>query len=738
MNQYPNPDNLSQAAREALISLAHCKGILHKGGPHTFLLEEVKLTPAIPTFSGPSSPIKYPPSILGGSPIKYSYYASPVRPYNYDSGQMGNFSYKEEKFSSVESMRTVKKEQHFLDEFEEERIRPQSKEKSPQRIIEEIDENEDEDMEKLRKHERDLMKKQMEINDELYSKAKQHLNGLIDPKTSNSENDRTARKGEILQNKDVIQPREEVKKKINEPNSKDPKDLKKESNPKEDLMKIINERSSKKKEDEASSKKTENELNSKKKEDNSLSKKIDDEKNIKKCINAEKSNLKQIEKNKEIEVEFSPTRQKTIENSNTAKVKDSPKLTKGVKSPDKKIDSSKQETSPEKDQQQNLNLVKISETKKLDNSEYFKQKGTKLLNEVLPSEDIVKKLQKEQNSPEFKEIKQKSNVQSPSKLNDESTTIIDQTLNSTIKKLYENFAKKDPESSTFENQNKSDILADSSREKTYSFSKESPKKKIENVDQSAEFNEENLLLDIYRISNTLQNKKTDNKQKRNNKSVTPIKNRNQTNKNYDDNLNKTQTIEVSIPKKKANKNSKQKQAKGISVDDILKSNQKTIKKNNYSPEQKMYKDIHRAKTPEKNSEIQVKTEMSQNENENISVEKFNKEFLRILAEKDRVWTQNRLKTISSHKEAKKEILIPKDIKQLLKKYKNLEKNQKNGKRNPEKNKNITPIRQRPQKVEIKRIGERLQSPEKPVVNPMKLFNILNKYIHIKTCTLEGN
>ena len=734
MNQYPNPDNLSQAAREALISLAHCKGILHKGGPHTFLLEEVKLTPAIPTFSGPSSPIKYPPSILGGSPIKYSYYASPVRPYNYDSGQMGNFSYKEEKFSSVESMRTVKKEQHFLDEFEEEeRIRPQSKEKSAHGIIEEIDENEDEDMEKLRKHERDLMKKQMEINDELYSKAKQHLNGLIDAKASNeSEFDRTTRKGQKSPKKDVIiQPSEEVKKIINEASFKDPKTIKTENNPKEDLMKIMNEKSSKKKEDEASSKKMEKEFNSKK-EDNSPTKKIEDEK---KCINSKKSNLKQSE---QVEVEFSPTKQKIIENS------DSPKLTKEAKSPEKKSDSSnvkpKKENSPEKDNKQNSNLVKTSETKKLDNSEFFKQKGAKPLKEVLPSEDIVNKMHKEQNSPEFKEIKQKSNAQSPSKLNDESTTIIDQTLNSTIKKLYENFAKKDQESSTFENQNKSDILADSSREKTYSFSKESPKKKIENVDESAEFNEENLLLDIYKISNSLQNKKTGNKPKKINKSVTPLKNRDQT-KKKDDNFNKTQTIEVSIPKKKANKNSyhsTQKQAKGISVDDILKSNQKTIKKNNYSPEQKKYKDIHRAKTPENNSEIQVKTEMSQNENENISVEKFNKEFLRILAEKDRVWTQNRIKTISSHNEAKKEILIPKDIKQLLKKYKNLEKTQKSGKQKIEKIKNITPIRQRPQKVEIRRIGERLQSPEKPILNPMKLFNILNKYIHAKTCTLEGN
>lgn len=722
MNPFPNPDNLSQAAREALISLAHCKGILHKGGPHTFLLEEVKLTPAIPTFSGPSSPIKYPPSILGGSPMKYGFYASPVRAYDYDSGQMtGNL------YSSVESMRTVKKEQHFLDEFEEEeRIRPQSKEKSPQRIIEELDENEDDDMEKLRKHERDLMKKQMEINDELYSKAKQHLNGLIDAKISNdSENDRTTRKGEMLQKtlkKDVNQQREEVKNIIN--GAKDPKDFAL-------------------KEDEVSSKKMEKELNSKKKADNLISKK-EDEKNLKKSMESDKSNPKQNEKNKEVEkeLEFSPSKQKTIENSNIAKTNDSPKLPKGLKSPDKKkSDSSnvKQETSPEKDSKQNSNLLKTSEIKKLDNSEYFKQKVTKPLNDVLPSEDMVNKLQKEQNSPEFKETKLKSDGQSPSKLNDESTTIRDQTLNSTIKKLYENFAKKDPDSSTFENQNKSELLADSSREKTYSFSKDSPKKKIGNVDESAEFNEENLLLDIYRISNTLENKKIATKQKKNNKSVTPLKNRDQK-KKKDENLNKTQTIEVSIPKKTTNKNSghsTQKQAKGISVDDFLKSNQKTIKKNNYSPEHQTYKNIHRAKTPEK-SEIQVKTEISQNENENVSVEKFNKEFLRILAEKDRVWTQNRIKTISSHKEAKKEILIPKDIKQLLKKYKNVEKTQKSGKQNIEKNKNVTPIRQRPRKVEIRKIGERLQSPEKPIVNPMKLFNILNKYLHVKTCTLEGN
>ena len=61
-------DNLSQTAKEALVCLNNCKGILHKNSQHTFLLEEVHRKPFLGPFSNPNSII-----IREASPINLNF-----------------------------------------------------------------------------------------------------------------------------------------------------------------------------------------------------------------------------------------------------------------------------------------------------------------------------------------------------------------------------------------------------------------------------------------------------------------------------------------------------------------------------------------------------------------------------------------------------------------------------------------------------------------------------------------
>jgi len=364
-------------------------------------------------------------------------------------------------------------------------------------------------------------------------------------------------------------------------------------------------------------------------------------------------------------------------------------------------------------------------------------------NSEIEGQTLRKEGGSEDNSPEFNFSKAKTQEKTNNN-QDESTKSVD---HNTIKKLYEDVAKKDI-LSTVDKIIKSDDLIHQSHEKSYSFSKEIPQEEDEksskgHISSHAErkLDETNILLKIYQ-QNTIKKQQTNGK-----KTKKMIKNNKNTNSNKNPDV-----FEVAISKKRTT-NSQHSNQKPENTKNALFINElQTDMKQKQESEKKTEKSIKNTKTnslekttyqpnqqPGKTDDLKAKADVCQIENR--PVDEFSKEILKLLAERDRVWTQNRIRAISACKASKEEMQKPKNLnKKSIKTNKNPDKNASTPHR-PERE-----IREKVWKSQVtrekKKGGQDLMknsnSIGKPALNPMKLFNILNKYIHIKSCPLGHN